>query len=65
VKWWLLAISQYIVIGVFTGSGMWFAWRYGEQHSWAGLGLIGILAVVAALVLGLNRGCCGWPAKPG
>ena len=80
MKWWLLAISQYIVIGVFTGSGMWFAWRYGEQHSWAGLGLIGILAVVAAvvllvtgrypgqlfdLVLGLNRGCCGWRAMPG
>jgi hypothetical protein len=37
---------------VFTGSGLWFAWQYGEQqHSWAGLGLIGILAVIAAVVL--------------
>jgi Domain of unknown function (DUF4389) len=52
VKWWLLAIPQYIIVGVFTGSGLWFAWQYGEQqHSWAGLGLIGILAVVAAVVL--------------
>jgi hypothetical protein len=51
VKWWLLAIPQYIVIGLFTGSGTWFAQQYGEQRSWAGLGLIGILAVVAAAVL--------------
>ena len=52
VKWWLLAIPQYIIVGVFTGSGLWFAWQYGEQqNSWAGLGLIGILAVIAAVVL--------------
>ena len=52
VKWWLLAIPQYIVVGLFTGSGVWFAQQYGEQqHSWAGLGLIGILAVIAAVVL--------------
>ena len=52
VKWWLLAIPQYIIVGVFTGSGLWFAWQYGEQqHSWAGLGLIGILAVIAAVML--------------
>ena len=52
VKWWLLAIPQYIIVGLFTGSGLWFAWQYGEQdHSWAGLGLIGILAVIAAVVL--------------
>lgn len=37
VKWWLLAIPQYIIIGVFTGHG--------------GLGLIGILALIAAVVL--------------
>ena len=52
VKWWLLAIPQYIIVGVFTGSGLWFAWQYDEQqNSWAGLGLIGILAVIAAVVL--------------
>ncbi len=52
VKWWLLAIPQYIIVGLLTGSEMWFAWQYGEQqHSWAGLGLIGILAVIAAVML--------------
>ena len=52
VKWWLLAIPQYIIVGLFTGSGLWFASQYGEQqHSWAGLGLIGILAVIAAVIL--------------
>ena len=52
VKWWLLAIPHYIIVGLFTGSGLWFAWQYGEQdHGWAGLGLIGILAVIAAVVL--------------
>ena len=52
MKWWLLAIPQYIIVGLFTGSGLWFAWQYGEQdHGWAGLGLIGILAVIAAVVL--------------
>ena len=49
VKWWLLAIPQYIIIGVFTGSGLWVAWQYGEH--WPGIGLIGFLAVVAAVVL--------------
>jgi hypothetical protein len=52
VKWWLLAIPHYIIVGLFTGGGLWAAWQYGEQdHSWAGLGLIGILAVIAAVVL--------------
>ena len=49
MKWWLLAIPQYIIIGVFTGSGLWVAWQYGEH--WPGIGLIGFLAVVAAVVL--------------
>src|SRR6516165_5612912 len=52
IKWWLLAIPQYIIVGLFTGSGAWFAWQYGGAYShWGGMGLIGILALVAAVVL--------------
>jgi hypothetical protein len=51
VKWWLLAIPQYIIVGLFTGSGVWLAWRAGQDVSWSWPGLIGILAVIAAVVL--------------
>lgn len=69
VKWWLLAIPQYLIIGIFVGGGSWLAWRSGRE-SWAGGGLIGLLALIAAftlaftgryprpmfdLILGLNR----------
>jgi hypothetical protein len=41
VKWWLLAIPQYIVIGVFAGGGAW---------GW-GAGLIGALVLFAGVSL--------------
>jgi hypothetical protein len=50
VKWWLLAIPQYIIVGLFTGGGLWVAWQTNNHGSnWPGL--IGILAIVAAVVL--------------
>lgn len=58
VKWWLLAIPHYIIVGMFT-SGLW-AWTM-DNHlaedavTKIGGGLIGILAVIAALIL-LFRG---------
>ena len=63
VKWWLLAIPHYLVVGLLAGGG-WWAWHSG--------GLIGILVLVGGvvlaftgrypqpvfdLVLGLNRWC--------
>jgi len=38
VKWWLLALPQYVIVGLFAGG-------------WMGCGLIGVLALVAAAAL--------------
>ncbi len=73
VKWWLLAIPHYIVVGVFLGSGTWAVEQSNGQWQqvWGG-GLVGILVLVAAvllaftgsyprplydLLLGVNRWC--------
>ena len=51
VKWWLLAIPQYLVVAIFAGGGTWAAWETNHnQVTWGG-GLIGLLVVVAAVVL--------------
>lgn len=55
IKWWLLAIPHYIVVGIFAGG----AWTW-SQHSGAGTwtggwpfggGLIAVLALIAAIIL--------------
>jgi Domain of unknown function (DUF4389) len=51
VKWWLLALPHYLIIGVFTGGA--FA-GYNEANGgnwWYGAGLIGLLVLIAAIVL--------------
>ena len=51
VKWWLLAIPQYLIVSVVAGGGGWLAWR-GEHWSWSwGGGLVGLLVLIAAVAL--------------
>ena len=54
VKWWLLAIPQYLVVGLFLGSYGWATQSRG-WHFAADSGLIGLLVFFAAIVL-LFRG---------
>ncbi|WP_242532766.1 DUF4389 domain-containing protein [Nocardioides sp. S5] len=54
VKWWLLALPHYVVVGIFTGGGLWIANEAASRDdaAWtAGGGLIGLLVLVAAVVL--------------
>ena len=44
VKWWLLAIPHYLVVGLFAGGAQW------------GGGLIGLLALIAGVHLAVKRG---------
>ncbi len=51
VKWWLLAIPHYLVIGVFAGGG-WGIWTGANHEAWAlSAGLIGLLVAIAAIAL--------------
>ena len=55
VKWWLLALPHYVVVGLLVGTGSWIAtddqrWR----TSWGEGGLIGLLVLVAAVVLAVT-----------
>ncbi|WP_410787113.1 DUF4389 domain-containing protein [Kribbella sp. C-35] len=70
VKWWLLAIPHYIIVGIFVGGGSWAA-NGSDDWAWSlGGGLVGVLVIFAAiallftgtyprslydLILGLNR----------
>ncbi len=53
VKWWLLAIPQYIIVGVFVGGG---AWAVNRSDNWqwnlgGSGGLVGILVIISAVIL--------------
>jgi hypothetical protein len=52
VKWWLLALPQYLIVAIFIGGGTWAAWQFGNDNfRWAPGGLVGLLVLVAAVVL--------------
>ena len=50
VKWWLLAIPHYLVVGIFLGGGTWALWQTTDNRA-AAPGLIGLLVFFAAVVL--------------
>jgi hypothetical protein len=52
VKWWLLALPHYLVVGVFTG-GAWTGWNAASDHStwWYSGGLVGLLVLICGVVL--------------
>ena len=52
VKWWLLAIPQYIIVGIFAG-GAWATYNAASSHSaWMyGGGLIGLFVLFAGIAL--------------
>jgi hypothetical protein len=52
VKWWLLALPQYLIVGVFAG-GAWAGFNAASDNgSWtSGGGLIGLLVCIAGVVV--------------
>jgi hypothetical protein len=52
VKWWLLALPHYLVVGVFAG-GAWAGFNAASHHgAWtSGGGLIGLMVFIAGVVL--------------
>ena len=49
VKWWLLVLPHYVVVGAFAGTG-WFA-SNSDGTTATGFGLIGFLSLVAGVIL--------------
>jgi hypothetical protein len=51
VKWWLLAVPQYLIVGVFVGGGSWALSQTTGDHVAGAPGLIGLLVLIAAVAL--------------
>jgi len=52
VKWWLLALPQYLIVGVFAGGAMAIFNEANDDWAWtSGGGLIGCLVLIAGVVL--------------
>ena len=52
VKWWLLALPHYVIIGVFTGAAFGGYNQLNDGNAWLyGSGLIGLLVLIAGIAL--------------
>ncbi|WP_111720721.1 DUF4389 domain-containing protein [Homoserinimonas sp. OAct 916] len=52
VKWWLLALPHYLIIGVFTGAAFAGYSQVNDGNVWAyGGGLIGLLVFISGIIL--------------
>ena len=56
VKWWLLAIPHYLIVGLFTSGLVWWSTDFGDgdQFLETGGGLIGLLVLIAVVVLAFS-----------
>ena len=55
VKWWLLAIPHYIIVGLFISGASYAGWWFdGSGYQFNGAGLIGVLVIVAAVILAVT-----------
>jgi hypothetical protein len=52
VKWWLLVLPHYLIVGVFVGGGLWVGVQGADgNNGWAAGGLVGLLVLVAGIVV--------------
>jgi hypothetical protein len=54
IKWWLLALPQYLIVAIFAGG-----WEFGRSEAWrasGGIGLIGLLTLIAVVILAFSGG---------
>jgi uncharacterized protein DUF4389 len=53
VKWWLLALPHYVVVGLFVGGTVWGVWRVEQASNGPATfgGLIGVLVLFVAVAL--------------
>ena len=54
VKWWLLALPHYLVVGFFVGAATYAVTSDDDTGGFGGMGLIGLLVLVAAVVLAVT-----------
>ena len=52
VKWWLLALPQYLIVGILVGGGLWAGTQGAHgNNGWASGGLVGLLVLIAGIIV--------------